>query len=68
MKSTSKFHCHTKSLSLIYLSFPNINLKRFVKIFPNGGIQGGYCRMITSLIDFSLRAVGSTSRRPLSGL
>lgn len=40
--------------------FPNLSLlsqyqfkKRFVKIFPNGGIQGGYCRMITSLIDFS---------------
>ena len=40
--------------------FPNLNLlsyysfkKRFVKIFPNGGIQGGYARMITSLIDFS---------------
>jgi len=40
--------------------FPNLNLlssysfkKCFVKIFPNGGIQGGYARMITSLIDFS---------------
>ena len=27
--------------------------KRFVKIYRNGDIQGGYCRMITSLIDFS---------------
>jgi hypothetical protein len=40
--------------------FPNLSLlsryqfkKRFVKIFPNGAVQGGYCRMITSLIDFS---------------
>ena len=40
--------------------FPNLNLlsryrfkKRFVKIFPNGDIKGGMCRMITSLIDFS---------------
>lgn len=40
--------------------FPNLNLlsiyrfkKRFVKIFPNGDIQGGYPKMITSLIDFS---------------
>jgi hypothetical protein len=40
--------------------FPNLFLlsnyhfkKRFVKIFPNGDIQGGYARMITSLIDFS---------------
>ena len=27
--------------------------KRFVKIFPNGDIRGGMCRMIASLIDFS---------------
>ena len=27
--------------------------KRFVKILPNGDIQGGYTRMITSLIDFT---------------
>jgi len=27
--------------------------KRFVKIYENGDIQGGYCRMITSLINFS---------------
>jgi len=27
--------------------------KRFVRIFENGDIQGGYCRMIISLIDFS---------------
>jgi len=40
--------------------FPNLHLlsnyrfkKRFVKIFSNGDIQGGYCRIITSLIDFS---------------
>jgi len=41
-------------------SFPNLSLlstyrfkKRFVKINGNGDIPGGYCRMITSLIDFS---------------
>lgn len=40
--------------------FPNLSLlshyrfiKRFVQIFPNGDIQSGYARMITSLIDFS---------------
>jgi hypothetical protein len=40
--------------------FPNMFLlstyrfkKRFVKILPNGDIQGGYTRMITSLIDFT---------------
>jgi hypothetical protein len=40
--------------------FPNLSLlshynfkKRFVKIMPNGDIQGGYARMIISLIDFS---------------
>ena len=40
--------------------FPNLNFlsnyrfkKRFVKILPNGDIQGGYTKMITSLIDFS---------------
>jgi hypothetical protein len=40
--------------------FPNLNLlshyrfkKRFVKIFANGDIEGGMCRMIASLIDFS---------------
>jgi len=27
--------------------------KRFVKILPNGEIQGGLCKMITSLVDFS---------------
>ena len=27
--------------------------KRFVKVFPNGAIHGGYAKMITSLIDFS---------------
>ena len=27
--------------------------KRFVRIYENGDLQGGYCRMITSLIDFS---------------
>ena len=27
--------------------------KRFVKIFPNGDIKGGMCKMIASLIDFS---------------
>ena len=40
--------------------FPNLNFlsnyrfkKRFVKILSNGDIQGGYTKMITSLIDFS---------------
>ncbi|MGP8337823.1 MAG: transposase [Methanosarcinaceae archaeon] len=40
--------------------FPNLSLlshyqfkKRFVKIMPNGDIQGGYAKMIISLIDFS---------------
>ena len=40
--------------------FPNLHLlshyqfkKRFVKIFDNGDIKGGMCRMIASLIDFS---------------
>jgi hypothetical protein len=40
--------------------FPNQSLlshyqfkKQFVKIFPNGSVQGGYPKMITSLIDFS---------------
>jgi hypothetical protein len=40
--------------------FPNLTFlsnyrfkKRFVKILPNGDIQGGYTKMITSLIDFS---------------
>jgi len=27
--------------------------KRFVKILPDGSIEGGMCKMITSLIDFS---------------
>jgi hypothetical protein len=40
--------------------FPGLNFlsryrfkKRFVKIFPNGDIKGGMCRMVASLIDFS---------------
>ena len=40
--------------------FPNLSplsryefKKRFVKILPNGDIEGGYAKMITSLIDFS---------------
>jgi hypothetical protein len=40
--------------------FPNLHRlshyrfkKRFVKILPNGDIQGGMCRMIASMIDFS---------------
>jgi hypothetical protein len=40
--------------------FPNLSLlsnysfrKQFVKIFPDGSVQGGYAKMITSLIDFS---------------
>ena len=39
--------------------FPNLSLlshyefkKRFIKIMPNGDIQGGYAKMIISLIDF----------------
>ena len=40
--------------------FPTLSLlsfyrfkKRFVKVLPNGSVQGGYAKMITSLIDFS---------------
>ena len=40
--------------------FPNLSLlshyehkKRHLKILPNGDIEGGYAKMITSLIDFS---------------
>ena len=40
--------------------FPNLNFlshyrfkKRFVKILPNGDIQGGYTKTITSLVNFS---------------
>lgn len=51
---------HRKPLAQASLRVPNVSLlshyrfkKRFVKIFPNGSIQGGYARMITSLIDFS---------------
>jgi hypothetical protein len=48
-------------VSLSYQNpFPNLSLlshyrfrKRFVKIFPNGDIQGGFAKMIVSLIDFS---------------
>jgi hypothetical protein len=48
-------------ISLSYQKpFPNPNLlsnyrfkKRFIKIFSNGDIKGGMCRMIASLIDFS---------------
>ena len=43
-----------------YESFPCLVLlsnyrfkKRFVKILPNGDIQGGFAKMINSLIDFS---------------
>jgi len=45
--------CHQKP-------FPNLNTlsnyrfkKRFIKIFPNGDIQGGMCQIIASLVDFS---------------
>lgn len=41
-------------------TFPKLHLlsnyqfkKRFVKVFPDGNVQGGYARMITALIDFS---------------
>ncbi len=41
-------------------SFPKLHLlshyqfkKRFVQLLPNGYIQGGLCRMIVSLIDFT---------------
>jgi len=40
--------CPTLSL----LSFYRFK-KRFVKVLPNGSVQGGYAKMITSLIDFS---------------
>jgi hypothetical protein len=55
-------------------SFPNLNFlsnyrfkKRFVKILPNGDNQGGYTKMITSLIDFSFTTspkIMSTSYYP----
>ena len=52
--------------------FPNTSLlssyqfkKRFVKINDNGDIKGGYCRMITSLIDFSfIRSLVADSYSP----
>jgi hypothetical protein len=40
--------------------------RRHITINPNGRIRGGLSRFVTSLIDFSLRGVGSTSRRPSS--
>jgi hypothetical protein len=57
--------------------FPNSHLlshyqfkKRFVEILPDGSIQGGYPKMITSLVDFSfirsLIAHRYSHRGPLS--
>jgi hypothetical protein len=45
-----KGHKHLQCLSLL----SNYQFKKqFVKIMPNGDIQGGYTKMIISLIDFS---------------
>jgi hypothetical protein len=57
-KKLNKINC---KVSLSHQKpFPTLSLlshyrfkKRFVKLFPNGSIQGGYAKMITSLIDFS---------------
>ena len=58
---TQKFNEINPEISLSNQKpFPNLFLlshyefkKRFVKILPNGDIEGGYAKMITSLIDFS---------------
>ena len=58
---TQKFNEINAEISLSNQKpFPNLFLlshyefkKRFVKILPNGDIEGGYAKMITSLIDFS---------------
>jgi len=42
------FPCHGHALLSSY-SFD----KRFVKILPNGDVQGGFSKMIISLVDFS---------------
>jgi hypothetical protein len=56
-----KFNQINPEISLSHQKpFPNLSLlshykfkKRFVKIMPNGDIQGGCAKMIISLIDFS---------------
>ena len=58
---TQKFNEINCKISLSHQKpFPNLSplsnyefKKRFVKILPNGDIEGGYAKMITSLIDFS---------------
>jgi len=58
---TQKFNEINCKISLSHQKpFPNLSplsnyefKKRFVKILPNGDIDGGYAKMITSLIDFS---------------
>jgi len=57
-KKLNKINCkislsHQKPFPILSLLSHYRFKKRFVKLFPNGGIQGGYARMITSLIDFS---------------
>jgi len=44
---------HQKPFPTLFLLSNYHFKKRFVKIYSNGDIKGGYCRMITSLIDFS---------------
>jgi hypothetical protein len=44
---------HQKPFPALFLLSNYRFKKRFVKIYSNGDIKGGYCRMITSLIDFS---------------
>ncbi|RLB60395.1 MAG: hypothetical protein DRG80_05395, partial [Deltaproteobacteria bacterium] len=44
---------HQKPFPALFLLSNYRFKKHFVKIYSNGDIKGGYCRMITSLIDFS---------------
>jgi len=58
---TQKFNENNCKISLSHQKpFPNLSplshyefKKRFVNILPNADIEGGYAKMITSLIDFS---------------
>ena len=51
--------------------FPNLNLlshyefkKRPLKILPNGDIEGGFAKMLSSLIDFSVTVHGVYRSHP----
>ena len=58
---TQKFNEINPEISLSHQKpFPNLSLlshyefkKRPLRILPNGDIEGGYAKMIASLIDFS---------------